>query len=147
MTITRQDIVDAARAYNGTPWKHQGRLKGVGVDCAGVLICAANDSGWSKQELGNDFHYSNYGRVPDGNAMVELLDTHLVRVSTSEMREGDVLLMAFGSNPQHIAVVTQIEPQPYIIHAYLQVRRVTEHRLDEGWLAKVKGVYRFGGID
>ena len=33
----RDDIVAAAREYLDTPFVHQGRVKGVGIDCAGDL--------------------------------------------------------------------------------------------------------------
>lgn len=31
------DIIPLARAWIGTPYLHQGRLRGVGCDCAGLL--------------------------------------------------------------------------------------------------------------
>src|SRR6185437_17129428 len=37
MTLTRQDIVAEARAWIGTPYRHQGSLKGIGCDCLGLV--------------------------------------------------------------------------------------------------------------
>ena len=38
MTTTRTDVVAAAREWLGTPFHHQARLRGVGVDCVGLVI-------------------------------------------------------------------------------------------------------------
>lgn len=35
---TAADIVAVARSWIGTPYRHQGRLKGVGCDCLGLLV-------------------------------------------------------------------------------------------------------------
>ena len=36
-TITRDAIVAEARAWIGTPYRHQASLKGVGCDCLGLV--------------------------------------------------------------------------------------------------------------
>ncbi len=41
MSTSGSDVVRTARTWLGTPYHHQGRLKGVGVDCAGLLIGVA----------------------------------------------------------------------------------------------------------
>ena len=41
--ITKEDVVREAKTWLGTPFHHQGRLKGVGVDCAGVIVCVAKE--------------------------------------------------------------------------------------------------------
>ena len=37
MSVTRADIVAEARAWIGTPYRHQASLKGVGCDCLGLV--------------------------------------------------------------------------------------------------------------
>ena len=39
--VTGQDVVAEARRWLGTPWRHQARLRGVGVDCGGLVVCVA----------------------------------------------------------------------------------------------------------
>ena len=43
MSATRADAVRVARTYIDTPFQHMGRLPGVGLDCAGVLVCVARE--------------------------------------------------------------------------------------------------------
>jgi len=35
--MRREDIVEAARAWLGTPYHHQASLRGVGCDCLGLV--------------------------------------------------------------------------------------------------------------
>ena len=41
--MNRQDVVTAAREWIDTPFHHQARLKGVGVDCVGLVIGVARE--------------------------------------------------------------------------------------------------------
>ncbi len=43
----RVDLVSNAVSYIGTPFKHQGRKPGRGLDCAGLIVCAAQAAGWT----------------------------------------------------------------------------------------------------
>lgn len=38
-------IVEAARKYIGTPFVRQGRIRGGGIDCSGLVVCAIRDAG------------------------------------------------------------------------------------------------------
>jgi cell wall-associated NlpC family hydrolase len=43
--MTAAEIIAAARACLGTPFRHQGRLPGIGLDCAGVALHVAQAVG------------------------------------------------------------------------------------------------------
>jgi cell wall-associated NlpC family hydrolase len=131
---TRQDIVDTARKYLGVRYKHQGRNE-FGLDCLGLVVRVAHDLGLSDEDS------NDYGRVPDGRRLMREMDARLDPVQTAQ--PGDVLLMRFEQNPQHLAIVTDRG----IIHSYAQVRQVVEHRLDAAWSARVVRSYSFRGID
>lgn len=47
-------IASAAESYLGTPFRHQGRRPRVGLDCAGVVVCAHRAAG---VELCDDLRY------------------------------------------------------------------------------------------
>jgi len=132
---TKQDIIDTARQYIGTGFHHTGRVKGVGIDCAGLLICVARDLGLQHYDV------QGYSRVPSGSEFERHLDTNLDRITAIE--PGCILLMAFDSEPQHVAICTSLTS---IIHAHFEVRRCVEHDLDALWLSRVRAIYRFRGI-
>lgn len=132
---TRQDIIDAARAYQDTPFHHQARVKGVGIDCAGLLVCVARDLGLPHYDV------QGYSRVPSGRDFERHLDANLDPIQTIE--PGCVMLMTFDIDPQHVAIATS---EHSIIHAYASVRKCVEHGLDDKWRASIRKIYRFRGI-
>lgn len=133
--VTREQIVAEARTWLKTPFRHQGRVRGVGVDCAGVVVGVAHALGLST------FDHTGYGREPHGGMLKRLLDAHLDRV-TGEPQPGDVLLMRFEREPQHLAIVSDLG----IIHAYERVGRCVEHGLDEVWRRRIVRAYSFLGL-
>ena len=129
------DIIAAARECIDTPFVHQGRLKGIALDCAGLLVCVA-------KTIGADYvDQQGYSRTPYGDTLVSILDDQpcLERVARDDMQAGDMLLMRFTGEPQHLAVFTGEN----VIHSYEAVGKVCEHLLDEEWSRRIVGVYRF----
>jgi len=132
-------IIAAARACLGTPFVHQGRIPGVALDCAGLLIAVA-------QAIGADYHdVLGYGPHPCGGLLEQALDDQpcLEPVPIAQRSAGDLLLMRFDAEPQHLAVFTG----ETIIHAYSNVGEVCEHRLASVWAARIVRIYRFRGIE
>lgn len=137
--MTIDDILTAARECLGTPFRHQGRLIGFGIDCAGVAIHVARQIGAGHIDV------SGYGRTPANGQLERSLDEQpcLERVALNERQAGDLLLMRFVSDPQHLAICAG----ETIIHAYESVGQCCEHRLSSLWAARIVRVYRFRGIE
>lgn len=136
---TRADIVSAARAYLGTPFVHQGRLRGAGVDCVGLLICMARDLGIT------DVEYTGYRRTGDGGLLMQALESHLVRLPDDVFFQAGQVLAIRYRNPQHVAVVTGAAPDGItIVHAI--ERGVTEHILDARWRRRIYAIFDFPGV-
>jgi len=142
---TRQQIIDEARTWLGTPFHHQGRLKSVGADCAGVVDGVARAFGFSGNVP------VNYGRQPDCKAMKAVLNEHMDPIPVAEATLADVLWFAFDGDPQHVGIITDIG----ILHSYslrshlsgLEAGRCVEHRLNDLWRKRIRGAWRFRGID
>jgi NlpC/P60 family putative phage cell wall peptidase len=130
-------IVEEARTWIGTPFKHQGRIKGLGVDCVGLIIGVAHFFKLT------DFDYRNYSHTPDGFLMRQLLDQHLRSISIQDAKPGDIVLMRFEAEPQHVGILSDYG----IIHAYAQVRHCVEHRLDNIWKSRIVGAYAYPHIE
>lgn len=131
-------FLEKAKEYLGTPFHHQGRLKGTGVDCAGLLVCAAKEAGYK-----NVPDIKGYKRSPDGETLQRILDNYLDPIGGVENAcLGDIVLFQFhGSRPQHLGIISNIAPFR-IIHAYSIPQKVIEHTLDTMWLNRVAGLYR-----
>lgn len=133
--MTPDTLIAAARECLDTPFAHQGRLPGQALDCAGVAVHVARSLGLQPEEP------AAYGRLPHDTMLEAWLERQpfLERVALATMRGGDLLLMRFKTEPQHLAVFTGKN----IIHAYEAVGRVVEHGLDPKWSRRIVKVYRF----
>lgn len=132
-TARTERVIALAEACLGTPFRHQGRVPGVGLDCVGVVIHVYN-------ALGLPFYVrSDYGVSPNPRRMIAELETHLTRIPIPEARVGDVLHMAWRNLPQHLAILTPVG----ILHGYQTAGRVVEHPMDAAWRSRVRGAYRF----
>lgn len=136
--MTGSDVVRVAREIVGTAFHHQGRLKGVGIDCAGVVIVVAHELGLS------EFDVTDYGRIPDGETIRSLLDEHMDPVEKPE--PGDVLLFRFTKHDQHLAILATHDQVMTIIHARGDIGRVVETSLDKVWKRRVTGAWRYRGL-
>ena len=133
------DIIDAARSCLGTPFKHQGRIKGRSLDCAGLVITVGRDVGVDLTDV------IGYGRNPTGQLLESALDSQpeLVRIVNIHNRQaGDILLMRFDGEPQHLAIFEGTN----IIHSYAAVQKACEHLLTDEWANRIVRVYRFKGL-
>lgn len=137
-TAIRGAIVAEARSWLGTRFHHQGRLKGVGVDCAGLVAQVAQAVGMAVDD------HIDYTHRPDGVLLQAVCDAQMTHIDINEIAPGDVLLMKFDSLPQHLAIVGDYASGGLsMIHAYAPARQVVEVRLDEGWRQQIVAAYRF----
>lgn len=135
--MKRSDFVSECRSYIDTPFKHQGRIPSVGIDCAGVVICASVKLGQKFEDL------TNYNMRPtQEDILKKIIDSGFYDVSLEDTIPGDLLLMAYDGNIQHIAIVTENSPNIYILHA-VNGKKVIEHRLDTAWKERIRRVFRF----
>lgn len=122
-------VVQAARELLGTPFRHQGRST-AGVDCAGLVVLAYAAAGLPVKDA------KGYSRLPHKRLLETALEQSFERVD--EPQPGDVLLMAFEGEPQHLAIYAGRT----ILHSYQRAGKVIEHRYADVWRARVRGVYR-----
>lgn len=131
---TADDIVTEARSWVGTPFRHQGRVKGKCVDCAGHI---ARVGAVTKRTT---FDTTQYSRQPNPRRMRAILNRELVPIAITEARGGDVFFMAYNSrHPRHLAIFTGES----IIHAYEDIGFCVEHRFTDEWRRRVRAAYRY----
>jgi cell wall-associated NlpC family hydrolase len=136
--MSADDILTAARACLGTPFRHQGRHPGKALDCAGLVVAVAAAIGAEHVD------FLGYGRHPANGLLQAALDAQpcLLTVMLADRQPGDILLMRFLGEPQHLA----IDAGDNVIHSYQAVGQVCEHRLDAAWQSRIVAVYRFRGL-
>ena len=135
--VRPEALVAEARRWLGTPFRHQGRIRGEGVDCVGLVLEPARALGLT------DYRPGAYSRLPDAGTLRRELARHLVTVAKPELREGDILLLAAPLSPSHLALVGELAGTLTMIHASGPIGRVVEHGIDAVWDGRIRGVYRF----
>jgi cell wall-associated NlpC family hydrolase len=84
--------------------------------------------------------FVGYGRKPEPRKMLRALDMFMRRRPSKTFYPGDVLLMRFDEDPQHLAILTE---EGTIIHALYSLGKVVEHRLSAQWRSRVVAAWSY----
>lgn len=140
-------LVNAARKYIGTKWKHRGRTRH-GLDCAGLGVLAYHDCGVDLPD------FTLYGREPHDDGLIRYMTAALGEpmydASTAalppHLQDGDVIVQRFDKEPHHVGIVAEVtygnQQALNVIHADGQAGRVLEVRLDDNGIERITHVYR-----
>lgn len=136
-------IVQEARRWLGTPYRHQASARGAGTDCLGLI------RGIWRARFGDEPEampaYSWDWSEPQGaERLWQAATRHLVEKSLSEAAVGDVILfrMRAGSVAKHLGIVSALTPTPAFIHAY-SGHGVVESALSAPWQRRVVARFAF----
>lgn len=148
---TRADVVACARTWIDTPFQHQQRTRRVAVDCAGLVIGVAREL----ELVAASFDVTGYARSPDGRSLSALCREHMTAIERDAMQPGDVVEIAFASDPQHLGILGDyLHGGLSIIHAAAMATtprhplgRVVEHRLMFSEALKFVAAYRLPGLE
>lgn len=133
------DIVDAARGWIGTPYRHAAALKGVGCDCLGLVRGVWVDLGGTAlpalPPYGADWRDWRHM-----DALAELAGSYLGPASP-EMEPARILVFRLNGAPwpRHCAIVTAPDR---IVHAQERLG-VIEAPLTAGWRRRIAGAWTF----
>ena len=128
-------IISKAREFLNTPYHHQGRVKGAGIDCAGLVICVAHELNLSQYDI------SNYPRESDGIELQELFNQNAVLVKDLDI--GNIVLLKIKKVPQHCGIIGIKNNVKTLIHACRKRKKVVEIEFTKDYIRKVVGVYKF----
>lgn len=126
MMTARSEVVRIALSYVGTPYAHQGRLPGVGLDCYGVIGCAYREAGIDLPMR------SDYSASPSQPELYRWMDAHFDHVGLQDIQPADVLVFRMVVEAQHMAIVLSINPV-VMVHAYRRVGAVVRHEFVPPW--------------
>lgn len=139
----RESFVAALRDLVGTPFKHQGRVPGVGLDCVGVGVVAALACGFDVRDV------RAYTRQASGDSLLESLEKNGERISVDELQAGDCVAVWFDrgtKHAQHVAFMVETEPEIRVVHAWQDVGLVCECGLG-AMSRRIVAAFRIGGLD
>lgn len=137
MSSIGQSMAVAARGFVGTPFKHKGRRPSIGLDCAGVAVCAAWEAGLTVPD------FLDYGPHPDPQSLLRHLAVRATMQDFGDLVAGDLVVFGYRrGQPAHFAM----HCGETMVHAYEFAGRVIEHRMSQSWRNRLHSVWRFGGV-
>ena len=143
--IDSRKILKVAKTWLGTKFHYTGRVKinsnnKGGIDCIGLIIKVGEEINACFNGKNISYYdYLTYSRYPNQGEMKNFLDKYFLKISEKEIKVGDLVYMNFADNLEHIGILSNIG----IIHCYVDVGIVVEHRLDDYWKSKIVGYYRY----
>ena len=135
MVVTRKEWAAAARLCVGTPYSHAGRLVGVGLDCAGVVVATAMLCGLRFEDR------MDYSLHNDNFALFSGTAESVARLYGGKLENAYFAAFDLPLSPLHIAVVT---PERTLIHVHYD-RLVVEEPIPSGWRSRVLGLWTLHG--
>jgi len=134
-----KDLAAAAETLVGTRFHWHGRSPGVGVDCAGVIVCSIDMCGYDR------LAEPRYTKCENLDLALAWLGNFAKRVpGHSSIHEGDILIWEIEPNRLHAGIAVG---DSYFVHADTSpgVRKVVKVPLTDDWISKIAFVYRVGG--
>jgi NlpC/P60 family putative phage cell wall peptidase len=142
MTLTRAQIVTAARGWIGTPYRHQASLKGIGTDCLGLV------RGVWREVLGEEPErppaYGAGWLECRGELLAEAARRHMQDIPCTDFDAGDMLLFRWRSGlpARHAGIATD---RGHMVHAQEGAAAV-EVPLNAWWRRHLAHAFRFPGL-
>lgn len=136
-------VVEAARGWIGTPYRHQASCRGAGCDCLGLVRGIWRDCFGPEPEAVPPYSM-DWSEASGQEALWHAADRLLEAKPISHVAPGDVILfrMRQGSVAKHLGVQAQIGTVPTFIHAYTG-HSVVESPLSQPWARRIVARFRF----
>ena len=142
--MTRDQIVEAARDWVGTPYRHQASKKGVGTDCLGLLRGVWRELIGVEPEIVPPYS-PDWAEALGQETLLQPARRHMIEIAPGDAVAGDVLIfrMGLGHPAKHCAIVSE---RGRIIHAYWG-RSVCETRLVPWWTRRIAAAFSFPDLE
>ena len=141
--VTRAMIVAEARAWIGTPYRHQASLKGVGCDCLGLARGVWRTLYGAEPERAPPYA-PDWAEAARGEPLAEAAARHLIAIAPETSVAGDVVLFRWraGLAAKHFAIATA---RDRIVHAH-EGAAVIEVALASWWRRRIAYAFRFPNV-
>lgn len=141
----RKAVAEAAAAealsWLGTPYRHQGRNKGVGCDCVGLLLGVWRAVHSEPPELPGAYAPDWAEADGGGERLLTALRRHFREKPMEAMTPGDVLLFRWRPHlpAKHAGIMVGADE---FVHAY-EGMAVSRSALVPQWRRRIAGVFAF----
>jgi NlpC/P60 family putative phage cell wall peptidase len=143
--LTRTRIIAEARAFIGTPYRHQASLKGVGCDCLGLVRGVWRALNGSEPEA-TPAYTPGWAEASGFEALVEAARRHLVELDDPRaFAPGDVLLFRYSPRypAKHAAIASA---RDLMVHAH-DGAAAAEVAIAQWWRRRLAFAFAFPGVN
>jgi NlpC/P60 family putative phage cell wall peptidase len=146
--VSRLQIIDAARAWIGTPYVHQASAKGAGCDCLGLIRGVWRELYGAEPEAPppytpdwNERHW-NKARA---ETLLAAARRNMIEREDAQVEPGDALIFRILADgpAKHCGIAVAHDR---FIHAYAGCA-VVESAFNRWWRARLAGVFIFPGTE
>jgi NlpC/P60 family putative phage cell wall peptidase len=144
MSVTRATIIAEARAWIGTPYRHQASLRGIGCDCLGLVRGVWRALNGAEPEA-VPAYAPDWAEASGVEALAQAAGRHLVALDdASAFAPGDVILFRWRQNlpAKHAAIVTAAG---LMVHAH-DGASVAEVAIAPWWRRRLAYAFSFPGV-
>jgi NlpC/P60 family putative phage cell wall peptidase len=141
--LTRTRIVESARGWIGTPYRHQASLRAVGCDCLGLVRGVWREVLGPEPEAPGPYA-ADWDEASGLERLAEAGARHFKPLAASDFEAGDVILFRWreGLPAKHAAIATSRQT---MIHAH-DGARVCEVRIGSLLRQRVAFAFQFPGL-
>lgn len=138
--ITRAAIVAEALAWQGTPYRHQASLKGVGCDCLGLLRGVWRALYGDEPEAAPNYT-PDWAEARGAETLADAAARHMAAIAPADVAAGDVLLFRWRPTlpAKHAGILVD---GATFIHAQ-QGAAVALASLTPWWRRRIAFAFRF----
>jgi NlpC/P60 family putative phage cell wall peptidase len=143
MSLTRSAIVAEARAWIGTPYRHQASLRGIGCDCLGLVRGVWRALVGCEPESVPPYA-PDWAEATRQEALADAGHRYFLALDPAAFAPGDVLLFRWraGLPAKHAAIVTA---PALMVHAHGGAA-VAEVAVAPWWRRRLAYAFRFPGV-
>jgi len=139
-----EEVIRRARAWIGTPYRHQASCQGAGTDCLGLLRGIWREMYGTEPET-VPAYTSDWSEASRSEDLLSAAGRHLQRVDAEQARGGDVAILRMRADAvaKHVGILADSpEGYPTLIHAY-SGHGVVESPLTPAWSNRIAAFFRF----
>ena len=143
----RNEIIQSAITWQDTPYHHHARVKGVGVDCAQLVVGVAYETGLlNDDDLARIPNYPTQWHLHNREEkLLETLDSYgCVEKNKEDTLPGDIICFQFGRTTSHLGIMIN---ETQFIHARYDIKKVVINTLNDDWIGRWTCTYEFPGVN
>lgn len=142
----RDKLIESAFSWIDTPYHHQARVKGAGVDCAQLMAGIAIDCGLITESIKLPQDYSPEWHLHNREERLvnHLLEFGCIQKSVEDTLPGDIIGFKIGRAVGHLGIMVN---ETQFIHAQCMVdpQRVVLNTLSADWKKRHTVTFSFPG--